>query len=371
MQRGSAKPRVDAGAGGSGGGVATGGGSGGVAGGGSGGGVATGGGSGGGSGGGVVTGGGSGGGVVTGGGSGGGVVTGGGSGGGVVTGGGSGGGVVTGGGSGGGVVTGGGSGGGVAVGGRLGDACTSDSDCSGVAAQAGASAWCKRAMDPSGLAYPGGYCTRRCTDSTECGAGNTCIYWMGLVGEVDNLCVKGCPDAGGCRAGYSCRDLSLNPGDYPRACFPVRADGGLPLAWDAGPGAASAAGTACTLANQATTCGVPASFSCQPAVSPDGGRTEFTNGMCTGDCSTTLDDAWCGTSRGSCNPYIVDVDDYGDVLRWQCDRLCTGANPSCGRTGYVCEGYNGVDVCRPDCRVDAGMGCPAGTMCSATTGVCL
>ncbi len=252
----------------------------------------------------------------------------------------------------------------------IGDACQSDTDCAGIVTSPGASPWCKLTQSPSGLAYAGGYCTRRCSDSGECGTGNTCVYWLGPFGEVDNICTKGCPDAAGCREGYSCRDLGLVPDVYLKSCFPLQADGGLPPPWNAGQGAAGAAGTSCTSTNQATSCGPSPSFECRPAVLTDGGASPYPNGMCTGDCSTTLDDAWCG-NRGSCNPYLEEADLHGEVLRWRCDRLCTGVSTvSCNRVGYVCDTYNELDVCRPDCRLDGGLKCPSGSSCSEAQGVC-
>lgn len=67
----------------------------------------------------------------------------------------------------------------------------------------------------SGQSIPEGYCTRRCSASADCGAGNVCYH----VGQ-DMLCLKGCVADGDCRASYACQG---DPG--ATVCFPT---GGAP-----------------------------------------------------------------------------------------------------------------------------------------------
>jgi hypothetical protein len=250
----------------------------------------------------------------------------------------------------------------------LGDRCLTDGDCAAMETPSGATGWCKTTTSPGGETYVDGYCTTRCTQQTDCGLGNTCVYWMGPRGEADNLCAQGCPAGRGCRSGYACLDVSLVPGEYPSVCFPVLSDGGLPAHYDAGPGAASAAGTDCTLANQATSCGPSPYFRCLPAALPDGGPSSFPRGLCAGDCSLTLSDTWCGTTQsGRCLPYVTETDSHGEVIRWLCDRTCEGSR-TC-RTDYACADYGEERVCRPDCRRVSGI-CGPDLTCSVDLGVC-
>ena len=72
-------------------------------------------------------------------------------------------------------------------------------------------------------AWPGGYCSKGCNNSTECGAGNTCV--TDAINGVDACLVK-CSAPGRqstCRAGYTCIELV---GQTYGACVAVEEQGG-------------------------------------------------------------------------------------------------------------------------------------------------
>jgi hypothetical protein len=85
----------------------------------------------------------------------------------------------------------------------IGDACSTDQDCGG---------------RTCGLAdaFPGGYCTQRCTlgDDGTCPTGASCHVHHG---EVD--CLRTCHEDVECRSGYTCHKFNgdgpfcLAPGD--------------------------------------------------------------------------------------------------------------------------------------------------------------
>ncbi len=240
--------------------------------------------------------------------------------------------------------------------GKIGAGCQNDSDCDRVPGGAG---FCKLLAVPSGARYAQGLCTRRCVDSMDCGTGNACVYWLGPQGEVENLCYQGCASST-CRAGYDCVDVSLS--STPRlACLPPG------VLVDAGPGSSAAAGGPCTRDSQ---CGPAPYFSCTPERTALGKATNYPGGACTGDCSLTLDDAWCGDG-GVCLPFITLRDARGPLVQWSCGARCTpGASPSGCRTGYVCQagGAGGASgFCTPDCRQAPASFCSS---CDTATGLC-
>lgn len=82
--------------------------------------------------------------------------------------------------------------------GVVGTACTGDAECGGAAMSCGTRL--------GRYAAPGGYCTQRCVNSSDCGAGGVCVGGAGggFGGGANGTCYKGCADASGCRQGYTC-----------------------------------------------------------------------------------------------------------------------------------------------------------------------
>lgn len=246
--------------------------------------------------------------------------------------------------------------------GGVGDKCTSDSQCNRVP---GGKGFCKKTMVPAGTVYQDGYCSKRCTAQADCGSGNYCAYWMGPVGELENICYKGCDPnvTGACRTGYDCTDISLSS-TVRNSCFPTAA-----AAFDAGPGNDGPAGGPCV---DDTACGPAPYFNCIPEAT-DAGPTGFTGGSCSGDCSMTLSDTWCGDA-GICLPYVVAQDSRGSLVSWLCGQSCTpgGANNGGCRTNYVCEEFgqagSGFGSCTPDCRTAPTGFCS--NSCDTATGLC-
>ncbi len=249
--------------------------------------------------------------------------------------------------------------------GYLGDPCTSDSQCN-KGALSGGKGFCKKISVPGNLPYQGGYCTRRCTQSTECGGtDNKCAYFMGFTGELENICYKGCASESDCRTpAYGCVNYGSPQKPYT-FCTPLLPDGGL-NEYDAGPGNYGGHTGACTTDSQ---CGPQPEFLCISDTLSDGGASGFTGGACTGDCSLGVLDAFCGDG-GTCYPYLATTDQRGPLVAWQCGEKCFG-NGSLGcRTGYVCrvlvtDTTEGTCVpncanappgfCRNSCNVDAGL----------------
>jgi hypothetical protein len=76
--------------------------------------------------------------------------------------------------------------------GVVGNACTADADCGGAAMSC-----------DLGMRTPGGYCTERCADASDCGSGGTCIGAIGGA-TASGTCYKTCTAMSDCRAGYAC-----------------------------------------------------------------------------------------------------------------------------------------------------------------------
>ncbi|HEX4353109.1 MAG TPA: hypothetical protein VHZ95_09350, partial [Polyangiales bacterium] len=76
--------------------------------------------------------------------------------------------------------------------GTVGNACTADADCGGAAMSCS-----------TGTRYPGGYCTQRCGDASDCGSGGTCTGAIG-GGALTGTCYKTCTATTDCRTGYAC-----------------------------------------------------------------------------------------------------------------------------------------------------------------------
>lgn len=267
-------------------------------------------------------------------------------------------------------------GGSCGTGASVGAGCTSDTDCglaqTALDRQYQIRGFCKKEsldlLGQGGFAYPAGYCTKRCAfEDNSCGAGNVCVYLLGFIGEYENQCMKLCTDTPDCRGGYGCVSLDSST----KVCLPFRADGGLPLVVDAGPGFPAAAGPACATAAQ---CRPPSSGFCFLESLSDGGPSGFAGGACSADCGAVAylasANEWCGTG-GVCNPYGFSTNEgLGPIVLWQCDRGCgAGWDAGC-RSGYVCDPATvGPGACVPDCH-NPGVRCSTGTNCSDTSGLC-
>jgi len=108
----------------------------------------------------------------------------------------------------------------------IGGACLSTADCG-----EGQDPVCFRntLFNKSGTySVPGGYCSTRCTDDTDCGDSGVCVSF----GTTGKFCFGGCTNASTCRAGYKC--------DYADYCYPGQAYTCDPTAesgkCDSGPG---------------------------------------------------------------------------------------------------------------------------------------
>lgn len=97
-----------------------------------------------------------------------------------------------------------------ASGGGLGGGCSGDAECGGGELR------CVREVKGPAEApdfnqtFPGGYCTRTCTNDAQCGAGASCPFQA--AAQVPNLapfsqCVKHCASKADCRAEYDCTQL--------------------------------------------------------------------------------------------------------------------------------------------------------------------
>jgi len=247
--------------------------------------------------------------------------------------------------------------------------------------QVGVTRYCKQfatdvtAAGGQGVAYTGGYCTKRCgfeetQTSSSCGVGNTCSYLLGDIGEADNVCFKNCVTDPDCRTDYFCLGYTQTSGIcLPRTLLRSLPDGGATIvALDAGPGFPGAAGGACTLDTQ---CQPPVNGACIEE-SLDAG---YVGGACTAECTATwAEDSWCGTG-GLCSPAFAGRDSLSaPVIRWFCERGC-GPLPDGGgvvgtcRPEYVCDGVTRFSTCTPKCT-NSGVTCASGKTCNTSTGLC-
>lgn len=84
----------------------------------------------------------------------------------------------------------------------VGNACSADADCGGAAMS------CAARLGFNNTA-PDGYCTQRCVNSVDCGAGGVCVGGGGLGGATaGGTCYKSCAGASDCRDGYMCGSAS-------------------------------------------------------------------------------------------------------------------------------------------------------------------
>jgi hypothetical protein len=210
-----------------------------------------------------------------------------------------------------------------------GAACDSRTQCTAVPVQNPANRLCKMDTTFHNLPYPGGYCTRRCTEDLDCGDAGLCMIGFGRLGEGDNICLDRCGSNSECRPGYACFNFGGEG-----ACWVRTLDGGtLHELVDAGPGAnADVMGGPCLSDVQ---CEPPADGFCL-AEFVDGGSTGFVGGSCTADC-TYGGQEHCG-SGGACVLFEFGSDPETVVIPGLCMRRCVTTASTC-RTGYVCTPY--------------------------------
>lgn len=190
--------------------------------------------------------------------------------------------------------------------------CDEDADCEGGSCAA---------ASPLGKPFPGNYCTGRCYEDAECGAGGACL--VARASADPGHCYEGCEtDADCARRGYRCVEV----GAGFHACFPAPeglSDGvaGQPCDDDA----ACGAGGSCARE-------LPfGSLSAFEVVSAPGG-------YCTQECSRDLE---CGEG-GQCISR--------GLMGGMCLRNC--ASMADCREGYSCiphgrDGADGRQVCIP------------------------
>jgi len=255
--------------------------------------------------------------------------------------------------------------------GVTGSACMSFVDCtnvggtsaSGVAQCKTNQLWITSSGPVAGTAYPGGYCTRRCTDDSDCGSTAQCGVGLGQIGEAENICMAKCSGGGQgtCRSGYSCIDLYHDGSEVVCMLPPVMFDAGFPAA-------NGLEGSACS-----------GNAACMPPNTGACLTSGFPGGYCSADCSMG-DFSFCGAT-GVCNLIFADPGDgLGPEGLGQCFAACTsisdggsgGANGGC-RSGYVCAPYSGVfggdGYCHPRCDATGAPGCGSDT-CDPASGAC-
>jgi hypothetical protein len=263
----------------------------------------------------------------------------------------------------------------------IGAPCTSDSDCTGVdlSNDAGGPAFCQMVqlqnlpggLQTQGVAYPGGYCTRKCFSGAQCGANNTCAVYGGVWGDASNICVRGCQLTLECRPGYVC--LPFVGGAVPGFCLPANLpDGGLAF-FDAGPGPSPATlGKDCTKDSDCR--GETGYGRCLSSLLVDGGQSGYGAGECIADCSMTVSDAWCNgdpidaDSDGGarCDGATLPDDSGVPFIKWLCKKGCT-ADADC-KSGYHCRvDHTGGKVCDPSCN-NPGAADTCGASCLSSWG---
>lgn len=186
------------------------------------------------------------------------------------------------------------------VGSIAGAACSNDADCGPGRCDS---------EDPHGAGrYPGGYCSGRCLQDSDCGDAGRCRQ---QVGEVVGACYRVCetdPDCG--REGYRCREQSP---DGAKICQP----GAKPLP-DGVVGQACDDDSAC--GGAAMSCASQTTYP-SPMALPDG--------YCSQSC---VDGSDCG-SGGACS---LDLGAFKPGDRsGMCYKLCRQASDC--RAGYECR----------------------------------
>ena len=253
----------------------------------------------------------------------------------------------------------------------IGDACTTDAECTAKSA----GTFCKKSTtvksdgttaSGQGYDYPGGFCTKVCTGDSGCPTNTKCLaFQQPLLGETEGLCVNKCtyrPSAkisagevpNGCREGYGCLPLTQAGAlDSAGAC------------WIDPPSADNTIGKACTAS---TDCGPPSlNAYCLPAANPNtGAATGWVGGACLAECGYANKAGYCGAGAtcvmlddGATNP-----DDYAAY----CFQSCTMGGANTCRTGYHCSAVStttSAGICWMDCT-NAGAQCSPGYTCETT-----
>jgi hypothetical protein len=234
----------------------------------------------------------------------------------------------------------------------IGGACTSASNC-----QAGL--FCKQTTTRGDATMPGGYCTKACSTSTDCGGGAGCIGGastaLAFFGESTGFCAGSCPSAGAqstCRTGYLCYGQTGAAGFCYLQTLPPFNGGGTPPA-----------GAPCSSDTQCQNPPDPALGFCFPPTLSDGGASGWTDGYCSADCGLDNTGTFCGPN-GACLTLGTAPNEFDACLQ-KCPG--PGTRSTC-RTGYTCEDIGNGGVCFPDCLA---VGCPSGGTCDTGTGQCL
>lgn len=196
----------------------------------------------------------------------------------------------------------------------IGKACASDGDCSDAGGATCAKSFLQfRAVDPA----PGGYCTRSCTASAECGTGSECV---GARFGNPGHCSIACDGHADCRDGYYCAApaATTDAGAVAATCQPHPQTDDL---------ADGIVGSGC---KQDADCG-PGSCLLQERIT----SATYPGGYCTGRC---VEDVECGAG-GVCSPGFLGA---VGVCYLGCKQ-----DGDCGRDGYRCREVAGDRVCVP------------------------
>jgi subtilisin family serine protease len=101
--------------------------------------------------------------------------------------------------------------------GQVGSPCSEPEDCVG-------GGFCLSEM----MGFPGGYCTRTCTDDTDCEGADRCVF----IADHGSFCYDGCSLDGDCREDYVCEQSGPRAGTCYKMCErDDQCTGGDP-AWD-------------------------------------------------------------------------------------------------------------------------------------------
>ncbi|MBL8911701.1 MAG: hypothetical protein JNM17_13500 [Archangium sp.] len=247
---------------------------------------------------------------------------------------------------------------------KVGNACTSDSECQNPPADRGL---CLTREGNFDWQSRGGYCSRiDCVNDSECSADGGALC-LNITSSGGGACVDVCPaasaDAGqsDCRNGFSCEPLVFPDGGWAmvNVCLPPQAP--IP----------DSIGNACMTDMD---CKTPAGAiaDCLLPTLPDGGPN-FPGGNCSRfDCEI---DEECSTDGGAiCINFTIP----GGGSFTRCEKRCASstAGQSDCRPLYACEGLGLADggqtafgICQPGCNAP-GVTCPMGQTCQTATGYC-
>ncbi len=239
----------------------------------------------------------------------------------------------------------------------VGTPCTVDAQCAG-----------GKCITEAELGWPGGYCSKTCSTTAQCGVNQNCEF----NSDGDGLCVERCSSDAQCpRSGYRCGDRDFDGVD---ACFPA-GNGTRPV------------GDTCTSSDQCSGSVLARCF---------GNPTEFPNGYCSRLCEN---DSHCGagahcadggfclencTTSSQCQSGLACYDEDGDGQK-ECSINATGSGAvgtPCTSISQCAGGQWGRCVAEDDqgnaqggyCTIfcDTGEGtCPAGSSCWTQNNFCV